>query len=166
MKKLTVEQVLERFPISRCRALSLFGALSEGCISFLLEKGDLSYSDVGEKLFIQGQASGDFFILLDGQLGYYRFNGVERVYLRSYHQGEQLGFSSMIGLHERRGDAITEYPGYVLRITVDLFHQVCLNYPDDFVLFLINMTRDMSREIIDLDSICADLRTRVNESSG
>ncbi|WP_432474638.1 cyclic nucleotide-binding domain-containing protein [Amphritea sp. HPY] len=166
MDILTARQVSERFPLSRCRSLSLFGALSNDCISFLLDNGELGYSLPGEKLFQQGQSSGDFYIVLEGRLSYYRFNGVERVYLRSYSEGEQLGFASMIGLHERRGDAVTEIQGYVLCITADLFHQVCQNFSEDFVIFMINMTREMSREIIDLDSLCADLRTRVNESGG
>jgi len=161
---MSVDQLTVDFPLEECRALSLFGALSQECITFLLEHGDLGESTAGEKLFIQGEASGCFYIVLNGQLSYFRHNGIERVYLRSYRQGEQLGFASMIGLHERRGDAVTEIQGYMLRVTSDLFHEVCQRFPQDFVIFLVNMTREMSREIIDLDSICADLRTQVKQS--
>lgn len=165
MKAITLEQLKALFSTAQFRSLSMFGALSEPCIEFLLQHGEIGATDSDEQLFSQGEPSEDFYIILSGQLGYYRHNGIERVYLRSYRPGEQLGFASMIGLHERRGDAMVESSGYVLKVPCELFHEVCQRYPDDFVIFLINMTREMSREIIDLDSICANLRTQVNKLS-
>lgn len=165
MNIISADQLQKVCSLEKCRSLSLFGALSSDCIAFLMEHGDVGESDAGEMLFQQGENSFCFFIVLSGRLGYYRHNGTERVFLRSYQPGEQLGFSSMIGLHERRGDAVTENEGVMLKVTSDLFHEVCQRFPEDFVIFLINMTREMSREIIDMDSICADLRTEINRNT-
>ena len=48
-----------------------------------------------------------------------------------------------------------EKPGYVFEITAALFHDFCDKFPEDFKIFLINITREMSREISHLDKICA-----------
>ena len=62
----------------------------------------------------------------------------------------------MIGLHPRRGDAVVEKEGYLLEISTELFHKLCEQYPEMFMIFLINITREMSREISHLDQLYAD----------
>lgn len=152
----------ELLPVTYCQSLSLFGALTEDCILWLLKHGEVQQCDEGEQLFTQGECSSFFYIVLTGELGYYRHNGIERVFLRNYKSGEQLGFSSMIGLHERRGDAVAHQEGYMLKITCDLFHEMHNVYPEQFGVFQINIARELSREVIDLDAQCADLRTKLN----
>lgn len=155
MQELDQDSFEYEFPLSLCRELSLFGALSDEALSFLIEQGvKLSYTK-GEFLFKLGNPSDCFFIIIDGQLDYYRYVDETQIFIRSYYPGEQVGYISMIGLHDRQGDIIVKKSTTVLVVSSDLFHQVCSKYSQDFVVFLINMTREMSREITDLDSLCA-----------
>ena len=137
----------------------MFGALAPACLEFLLSEGKINKYDQSETVFSPGENSNQFYVVLRGRVGFSRPKGEKRVYIRCFKPGEQIGFVGMIGLHERRGFAIAEEQTYLLEITSALFHQVCEKFPADFVVFLINITREMSREINDLDALCTELNT-------
>ena len=146
------------FSLDFCHGLSMFGALSDDSLSFLLEQGQLFYMEPGDRLFSQGDDSTMFYVMFSGESRFYQpdADGDTVVGLRKYVCGEQIGFVGMIGLHQRRGTTVMEKPGYVFEITAALFHDFCDKFPEDFKIFLINITREMSREISHLDKICAD----------
>ena len=133
----------------------MFGALSEECRDFLLQQGSLWHARPGDVLFSIGDNSGLFYIVLSGIVRFFQPDGEtgEMVPLRCYEVGQQIGFVGMIGLHQRRGDAIMEEEGYLLEVSSDLFHRLCEQYPQMFQIFLINITREMSREISHLDQM-------------
>ncbi|SIS46454.1 Crp/Fnr family transcriptional regulator [Neptunomonas antarctica] len=147
------------FSYDVCRELSMFGALTQECLEFLLSEGHIYECEQGDVLFSPGEGSGNFYIVLSGRVGFSRQKSDKSIYIRSFNPGEQIGFVGMIGLHERRGYAVIEKPGYLLEVSSELFHQICEKYPADFVIFLINITREMGREINHLDSLCADIHT-------
>ncbi len=155
MEHTAVEEVIRRYPPDRFHDLSMFGALSDPCVAFLLKEGEVLKIARGEQVMRRGDASDHFFVLLEGQLGYWRYADNQPVHVRSFYPGEQIGFVGMIGLIERQGDVFAEAETVALKIPKRLFHRVCDEYARDFVVFLINMTRDMSREITDLDALCA-----------
>lgn len=157
MQRLSTTEINSAFPLAHCRELSMFGALSQDSVQFLLEQGQVLRYEQGERLFSCAEQSDRFYIVLAGTLGYYRYEAEQRIHIRDFKMGEQLGFVGMIGLHERRGDAQAQEISYVLEISCELFHKVCEAFAGDFVIFLINMTRDMSREITDLDALCTRL---------
>ncbi|WP_286239026.1 Crp/Fnr family transcriptional regulator [Neptuniibacter halophilus] len=163
MQQLSGSEIKTRFPEIRCRELSMFGALSNDSLQFLLAEGRVLEYAAGETLFHDGDASERFYIILDGSLGYFRKEQGEAIHIRSFRTGEQLGYVGMIGLHERRGDAVAEVDSCVLEISCELFHRVCDTFASDFVIFLINMTREMSREITDLDAICSGLSAQLRK---
>ncbi len=158
MKAISFAELDARFPEGFCQHLSMFGALSQESLEFLLQQGTLYRGEVGDPLFKLGDSSDQFFIIIDGSVRFYqhRKNDGELVPLRLYKPGEQIGFVGMIGLHQRRGDAIMEDAGHLLEISSALFHKLCEQYPEMFMIFLINITREMSREISHLDQMCAD----------
>ena len=155
----TYSAVKDIFPTDYCRELSMFGALSDDCLGHLLSEGRIRCCEQDDLLFSPGEESGHFFVLLSGRIGFSRQKKDKSIFIRSFNVGEQIGFVGMIGLHERRGHAIAQEPSYVLEISSSLFHQICEKFPADFVIFLINITREMSREINLLDGLCADLNT-------
>ena len=159
MQLLTYSAVTDIFPTSYCQQLSMFGALTQACLEFLLNQGVIKEYSQGEILFSVGEDSTQFYVVLSGKVSFSRPKGERKIYIRSFKQGEQIGFVGMIGLHERRGFAIAEEQTYVLEISSELFHQICETFPADFMVFLINITREMSREINDLDELCADLNS-------
>lgn len=161
MQCLTYSDVNEMFPVSFCQELSMFGALAPACLEFLLNEGRINKYDQGGSVFSPGENSNQFYVVLRGRVSFSRPKGDKKIFIRSFKPGEQIGFVGMIGLHERRGFATVEEPTYLLEITSALFHQVCEKFPGDFVVFLINITREMSREINDLDALCTELNTAV-----
>ncbi len=160
MKQIIGSKARSLFPISHCSDLAMFGALSRDSIRFLFEHGRILSYQRGEVVLKRGELSDRFYIILQGCLGYYRFDEEDAIHIRDFKPGEQMGFVGMIGLHARQGNAVVEKDCYLLEITSALFHEVCDNFPSDFVIFMINMAREMSREISDLDAICARLGSR------
>jgi len=134
----------------------MFGALPPECLELLLQEGRLWQMEKGDWFFKQGDESGKFCIILSGFIRFYqpRERDGKMMPLRLYGVGEQIGFVGMIGLHERRGDALMEQEGFILEISSDLFHELCLQLPQAFQIFLINIAREMSREISQLDQMC------------
>ncbi len=65
----------------------------------------------------------------------------------------------MIGLQARHGNAVMQKEGFVLEISSALFHELCDIYPEDFKIFMINVTREMSREIAQLDNMCGSMQS-------
>jgi len=155
MNVVSFDELQQQFPEGFCQHLSMCGALSEESLNFLLQQGDLLSFQAGYQLFRTGADSAKFYVIINGSVRFHqlRENDGERVPLRLYVAGEQIGFVGMIGLHERRGDAIIETAGYLLEISSALFHQLCEQYPEMFMIFLINITREMSREITHLDQM-------------
>ncbi len=158
MIAISFDELQLQFPEGFCQHLSMFGALSEASLNFLLQQGNLLSVQPGDKLFSVGDISDKFYVIISGAVRFYqqRDTDAERVQLRLYVAGEQIGFVGMIGLHERRGDAVIETEGYLLEISSALFHQLCEQYPEMFMIFLINITREMSREISHLDQMYID----------
>ena len=159
MLRLSYLDVNHTFPVDFCQELSMFGALSSACLEFILSKGKINQYDQEEAVFSLGENSSQFYVVLSGRVGFLRPKGDKKIFIRRFKPGEQIGFVGMIGLHERRGFAVAEDQTCLLEITSELFHQVCEKYPADFVVFLINITREMSREINDLDELCTELNT-------
>ncbi|WP_372739219.1 Crp/Fnr family transcriptional regulator [Neptunomonas sp.] len=137
----------------------MFGALAPAFLEFILSEGKINKYTPGETVFSPGEDSTRFYVVLSGLVSFSRPKGNKKIYIRCFKPGEQIGFVGMIGLHERRGFAIAEEQTYLLEITSELFHQVCEKFPADFVVFLINITRELSREINDLDALCTELNT-------
>ncbi|SFF98478.1 Crp/Fnr family transcriptional regulator [Neptunomonas qingdaonensis] len=159
MQSLSYSDVNEIFPLGFCQELSMFGALAPACLEFLLSEGKINKYDKSETVFSPGEDSTQFYVVLSGLVRFSRPKGEKRVYIRCFKPGEQIGFVGMIGLHERRGFAIAAEQTCLLEITSELFHQVCEKFPADFVVFLINITRELSREINYLDALCTELNT-------
>lgn len=158
MHLITETELKAQLPEGFGQNLSMFGALSEDCLGFLLREGKLWQAEAGDKLFSLGDRSDMFYILLQSSVRFYqpRERDGKMVSVRLYNSGSQLGYVGMIGLHERRGDAVVEEGGFLLEITSELFHRLCEQFPQMFQIFLINLTRDMSREISHLDQLCAE----------
>ncbi|WP_315983884.1 hypothetical protein [Aliamphritea spongicola] len=99
--------------------------------------------------------------MLSGQARFYhpKTDSDDQVPLKAYLPGEQLGFVGMIGLQARHGNAVMQKEGFVLEISSALFHELCDIYPEDFKIFMINVTREMSREIAQLDNMCGSMQS-------
>lgn len=153
MKTLNAAEVIDRLGISYLQELSTFGALSEEVIVNLLRRGRIEQLDKGEYIAHYGEEAADFQVVLQGVLAYYkRFEGHD-VLTRHFKQGEQLGFDEMIGLIMRDGTDVAAEDCLILNISSSQFYNMHVEHPAEFGVFMINLARELAREIEMLENV-------------
>ncbi|MBE9398182.1 cyclic nucleotide-binding domain-containing protein [Pontibacterium sp. N1Y112] len=160
MQQQTYAELKSQFPLTYCRDLAMFGALSDESLTYLLEQGNLIHCAPGDKIYSANDTSESFYIIISGGTRFHKAKEVcgQMVELRYYKPGEQVGFVGMIGLQKRHGNQVMEDDGYLLEIPAELFHHFCEKFPEEFKILMINVTREMSREISDLDTMCTEYK--------
>lgn len=153
MKTLEAAEVIDRLGITYLQELSTFGALTEAVIIELLQQGRIEQLEKGEYIARFGEQAADFQVVLQGSLAYYkRFEGHD-VLTRHFRQGEQLGFDEMIGLIVRNGTDVATEDSLILNISSSQFYQLHVEYPAEFGIFMINLARELAREIEMLEDV-------------
>jgi len=153
MKILEASEVVDRLGIPYLKELSTFGALSENVILGLLQRGRIEQLEKGEYIAHFGEEAADFQVVLKGVLAYYkRFEGHD-VLTRHFKQGEQLGFDEMIGLIARNGTDVAAEDSVILNISSGQFYNLHVEYPGEFGVFMINLARELAREIEMLEDV-------------
>lgn len=147
MKDLDGQRLLAESGLDYFKSASTFGALSDAAIDFLLRQGQAQVLDAGENLFVTGQPGDSFYIVLKGQLHYFWERDNVDILIRDVQFGAQIGYVSMIGLQNREGICVAAQPSIVLKISADLFYQLHLDYPSDFGIMMLNLSRDMARVV-------------------
>ncbi|MBN0989120.1 Crp/Fnr family transcriptional regulator [Amphritea pacifica] len=147
MKTITAEDIHTRLPQEKIRQGSLFGALTDDCINFILEQGRILELASGEKVFDAGDSGNAFYVVLEGSLSFVKLHDGKRYNTRDIGFGEEVGFVAMIALHNHAGYAVANCDSRVLEISSDLFARVHENYPFDFGIITLNLARDMARNI-------------------
>ena len=153
MKLMSSEQLLKNHQLSSFTDASVFGALPEASILWLLQNGKIHSLEKGEYLFAQGQPGNSFHVILDGQIGYYKFHDGHYAYIREYKTGEQIGFMSLIALHDRVGRAEALQNTITLEIDSELFHAFHNNGPLEFGILMMNLAREMARSLRSVDNL-------------
>lgn len=159
MQRLDGQQMLTERGLDYFKKASLFGALSDEAIAFLLREGEVHAMVDGEALFHPEDPGNCFFVVIEGQLDYVRERKGSQVAIRTIAMGEQLGYVSMIGLFARFGIGRAHGETIVLQVSSDLYHQFHLDYPFDFGILTLNLSRDMARTI-------REIATKLSEARG
>ncbi len=153
MKTLDAAEVIDRLGIAYLQELSTFGALTEEVIIELLQHGRVEQLEKGEYIAHFGEVAADFQVVLQGSLAYYkRFEGHD-VLTRYFRQGEQLGFDEMIGLIVRDGTDVAAEDSLILNISSSQFYKLHVEHPAEFGIFMINLARELAREIEMLEDV-------------
>jgi CRP-like cAMP-binding protein len=126
---------------------SIFGALSEEAINFLLNQGEICQVATGDTIFEYGDKGDNFYIVCKGAIEFHKQYKGECVHTRTARFGEELGFVAMIALHDHTGFAVASEDSIVLRISSALFRQLHKKHPFDFGILSLNLARDMARNI-------------------
>lgn len=126
---------------------SIFGALSETGIQYLLDNGVIHRVMAGEEIFSYGSKGNSFHAVLHGSLDFYKQHQGKRTRTRTVKFGEAIGFVSMIALHERVGSLYALEDSLLLEISCQLFSDFHDEHPFDFGILLMNLSRDMARTI-------------------
>lgn len=153
MKLLNQEELEKIIAVDQLSDGSIFGALSNEAIKFLLHSGNVISLDKGDQLFRLGEQGDHFFIVLNGKLGFIKHHKEKSFPTRTVEYGEALAFVSMIALHDHTGDAIALEDSLVLEITPQLYGELHQQYPSDFGIMTLNLARDMARTIRKLNNM-------------
>ncbi len=156
MKLISTKQLLKNHELSSFTNASVFGALPEASILWLLQNGKIYFLTKGENLFTQGQRGGSLNVILEGQISYYKFHEDHYAYIREYKVGEQIGFMSMIALHKRVGRAEAHQDTITLEINSELFHEFHNRTPKEFGILMMNLAREMARTLRTVDNIIVE----------
>jgi len=153
METLTAAEVIESLGLPYFRELSTFGALSDEVITDILSHGTIRRYDKGEYITRYGDMASDFQVVLQGIVAFYKHCDERDVLTRHFQKGEQMGFDLMIGLITHDGTDVAAEDSLILDISSAQFFDLHINYPADFGLLMINLARELSREIAMLEDV-------------
>jgi signal-transduction protein with cAMP-binding, CBS, and nucleotidyltransferase domain len=153
MKILEADVTIEKLGWTCLNELSTFGALSNEVISELLHNGVIRHYQKGEYVTRLDQVAEDFQVVLSGCIAYYRHFDGRDVLTRQFAQGEQIGFDLMIGLLNHNGTDVAQQESLVLDISREQFVKLHVDFPADFGLLMINLSRELAREIEILENV-------------
>lgn len=156
MEVLGADEIIEDLGIVYFRELSTFGALSDEVIIDMLDNGTIRQFKKGEYLARYGEVAGEFQVVLQGRMAFYKHSEVCDVLTRYFSTGEQMGFDLMIGLISHNGIDVATEDSKILDISSDQFLRLHEKYPVDFGLLMVNLTRELSREIALLEDVIGD----------
>lgn len=166
MNKISAEQLLQRHSAEYFQEASTFGALSKETIEWLINQGRIYQLESDETLFEIGEHGDNFFIILQGSFAYYKIHDQQYAFIRDYKVGEQIGFMSMIALHNRVGTAIAKQDSIVVEITSTMFQELHNRSPIDFGILMINLSREMARSLRKVDNLVVQKTIESGNSEG
>lgn len=143
---------------------SIFGALSASAIDFLVNRGKLIHLEKGEALFNDGDKGDSFYIIVTGMLFYYQDNEKASSLIRTVSFGQALGYVTMISLSPRNGYAKADCDTVILEVDYNVFGEFHDKFAFDFGILILNLSRDMARNIQVLSHTLANAGVSVDLS--
>ena len=153
MDTVSATELTNSLGMSYFRELATFGALSDKAITSLLEQGSIAKRARGETRAVRCAQVSDFYVVLQGDIAYYRHCEEHDVLTRNFRTGEQMGFDVMIGLRPEHGLEVAVEESIMLQISSHQFNEFRRFFPADFGLLMINLSRELSREIAMLEEV-------------
>lgn len=153
MKTLSPQPLMESLGLAYFRELSSFGAISDAAIIDLITKGTVVSLEKGEVLKGFESEGEGFNIVLQGNIAFYKHCEGHAVLTRNFVSGEQIGFDTMIAMIANSGTELAAQDSIVLQVSPVQFFDLHLDFPADFGLFMINLSRELAREISTLEDV-------------
>jgi CRP-like cAMP-binding protein len=153
MEILNADKVIESLGLPYLKELATFGAMSDEVIVDLLKRGTIRQLDKGDYVARYRELAEDFQVVLKGKMAYYKHCDDHDVLTRYFQTGEQIGFDLMIGLIPHDGVDVAAEESQILDISNIQFSDLRLRHPADFGLLMINLARELSREIALLEDV-------------
>ena len=153
MLEIAADKIIEDYGIGYFRELSTFGALSDDVILDLLRRGRVVKLDKGEYIARYDEEVSEFQVVLSGRLAYYKRYKGHDVLTRHFGTGEQVGFDLMIGLLHSDGTDVAVEDSLLLNISSQLFYDLHVDHPAEFGILMINLSRELAREIEMLEDV-------------
>jgi CRP-like cAMP-binding protein len=146
-------EVIEQLGLPYFQELATFGALSNEIIIDLLTSGTIRRFSKGEYLARFDVTATDFQVLLQGKMAFYKHCEGYDILTRHFNEGDQMGFDLMLGLIPHNGTDVAIEDCLLLDISSAQFYNLHVDYPIDFGLLMINLARELSREIALLENV-------------
>ncbi len=159
------KKLSDALSLSRLKNASIFGALSDSGIQFLLGQGKLHTFEKDDEIFAYGDKGNSFYVVLEGELDFYKQHDSKKRLTRTIHFGEAIGFVSMIALHQRVGSLVAVKSGILVEVSSDVFSDFHDRHPFDFGILLMNLARDMGRTIRELSNALVENDVAINKQS-
>ncbi len=87
------------------------------------------------------------------RFAFYKHGEDSDVLTRYFGAGEQMGFDLMIGLISHNGIDVAVEESLILDISSEQFYNLHVSFPADFGLLMINLSRELAREISMLEDV-------------
>jgi len=145
MQTLDLATLNESLTVEALKQMSAFGALSNSFVEQVLAGAELLRLAPGEMLYRQGESADCFYVILRGHLAIYQDSDAGREIIHTTGEGESVGFSAMLAMRPRllSGEATSEC--IVLKISSQALAKLQELDSQQFGIFFINLSRDMSR---------------------
>jgi signal-transduction protein with cAMP-binding, CBS, and nucleotidyltransferase domain len=156
MQPLTAQAIFDDMEADGLQSGSIFGAISQEAIQFLVENGKVYSVRQDEEIFSNGDPGGSFFIVCRGSVDFFKHHQEKYAYTRTAMPGGEIGFVAMIALHDHVGKAVAREDGIVLEISSELFADLHEKYPFDFGIMTLNLARDLARIVRKLSNILVE----------
>lgn len=156
MEVIDATKLIKQLGLPYFRELATFGALSDEVITDLLNSGTIKRWNSGEYLARYNEIATDFQVVLSGKVAFYKHCEAYDVLTRHFKAGEQMGFDLMLGLIPHNGTDVAIEDSHILEISSEQFYNLHVDFPKDFGLLMINLARELSREIELLESVIAE----------
>ncbi len=153
MEILDAGETIETLGLPYLQELSTFGALSDEIIVDLMTNGVIRRYVRGEYITRLNQIASEFQVVLQGRFAFYKHSEESDVLTRFFCAGEQMDFDLMIGLIPHNGIDVATEDSLILDISSEQFYSLRVNFPSDFGLLMINLARELAREISMLEDV-------------
>ena len=145
MQTLDLALLNEILPAEAFRQMSAFGALSDEFVEQVLAAGELLGLTEGEQLYHQGERADCFYVVLKGCLDVYQDTATGREVIHTTCEGESVGFAAMLAMRPRLFSSVATGECIALKIPCQALTGLQELDSDQFGIFFINLSRDMSR---------------------
>lgn len=167
MNILSTDQCSYDISPARLKACSIFGALSDESINFLLTEASLQEYEKEEAIFSLGENSDCFYIVIEGSVGLFKLSADGKNMIdfgiAEVHFGEGIGYVTMIALKPRNTNTRALEKTLLLKVDAAAFHKFHDTFAFDFGIFILNLSRDIARKVHILSGTMADAELTVSK---
>ena len=133
--------------------MPVFGGIRADTLEYVLQKSLVVHLPKGEFFFLEGDEGDCAFVLEKGRAMFWKDFEGSRYPMRMLEEGECFGEMAMIGLYPRSGSTQAIDDCQAIKITYEMLYGLLRQQPEQCILMLMNMARDLSRRLRVADNL-------------
>jgi CRP-like cAMP-binding protein len=145
-------------PIERLQQMALFGAIREDVLAFILTVAPMVAVAEGNFFFREGDTAESMFVLQTGRVVVLKGLPGKQLRLRELNPGDCFGELSLIDLSPRSASVRAVENCTALEISTACLYQVYEKDVEQFAMIEMNMGREVSRRLREIDDALSALR--------